>query len=155
MSKRSFFAAFLVLFFVFTGCAFTKGFLGIASIDNLKDRKQGRFSATYNLPYPVCYDRVLAIVKTLSTQILIQDKKGHRIGASNFDAVFQKCLDATYVGIFFVEKSRSETQVDTVSKNSKLSKFVLDQISAKIYTKPSLMPELKAVKTPGVSKTGK
>ena len=159
MSKSSVLAAFLVLLFAFTGCAstksFTKGFLGVGSIDGLKDRKEGRFSDKYSLSYPECYDRVLAIVKNLSTNVYIQDKKGHRIGASNFDTVFLQCIDATEAGIFFEEAGRSETKVDTVSKNSRLSKFVSEQISEKIYEKPGQPQGPKAAERPGASNSKK
>ena len=151
MSKSPVSAVFLVLLFAFSGCAspkyIAKDFLGISSIDGLKDRKTGRFSGNFKLSYPECYDRVLAIVKTLSNDVFVQDKKGHVIGASNFDTVFLQCVDATEAGIFFEEISRSETKVDTVSKNSRLSKFVLEQISAKIYIKPSQKPEPNAAKS--------
>ena len=159
MSKSQVLAVFLVLLFTFSGCAsprsFTKGFLGVASIDGLKDRKEGRFSAKFSLAYPDCYERVLTIVKSLSTQVFVQDKKGRRIGASNFDTVFLNCIDATEAGIFFEGKSSSETRVDTVSRNSRLSKFILDQISAKIYVKPVQLPLPKASKTPGNAMTKK
>lgn len=130
---------FLALFFALTGCAstksFVKGFLGISSVDSLHNRTQGRFSSKYDLAYGDCYGKVLKIIRNMNARVFVEKKKSHCIGASNFDTAFLNCLDATEVGIFFVETSPTRTQADVVSKNSRLSKFVFDQIGSKIYAK--------------------
>ncbi len=120
---------------VFCSCAtpsqIARSFLGV-SVESLRNRTEGRFSVACAGSYHDCFTKTRQMIAGLKADIFVEDEKGRVIGASGFAQVFPDCLDATDVGIFFDTSNPKTTTIAVISRNSRLSRFVSENLASKL-----------------------
>lgn len=126
---RSFYLVlFLCVFFVFgcSGYQIKQMTLGMSASDVEKFSKKYEKIFTQTKDY--CFDKSLAALKRLDTDITKRKRKDGFILASGFDHSFEPAIDTTEVGILIKPIDQKNTKVTVVSDSGILAEFVSKEV---------------------------
>jgi len=99
------------------------------STANFEIEQKGKFSIKTNLSAQKAYNKCNLFLFEKSIQTNFKNDKRMYVVASKFSLLYEYCLDSTEVG-FFVHPLEEETsEIQVISNNSKLAKFVYEQLS--------------------------
>lgn len=99
------------------------------STANFETEQKGKFSIKTNLSAQKAYNKCNLFLFEKSIQTNFKNDKRMSVVASKFSLLYEYCLDSTEVG-FFVHPLEEETsEIQVISNNSKLAKFVYEQLS--------------------------
>ncbi len=121
----------LLTMFVFSSCAvldYPKRAAGY-SIANFEKEQAGRFSFTSKLEPKKAYNKCNLFLFENNLQVNFENKKKLYIVASKFSLIYEYTLDSTEVAFFVTNTAQDKTQIEVVSNNSRLAKFVYNKLS--------------------------
>ena len=117
--------------FLFSSCAvldYPKRVAGY-SIKNFEKEQNGRFSLTSDLSPQKAYNKCNLFLFENNIQTNFKSKKKLYVVASKFSLIYEYTLDSTEVAFFVRAAEDDKSEVEVVSNNSRLAKFVYDKLS--------------------------
>ncbi len=120
--------------FLFSSCAvmdYPKRVAGY-SIKNFEKEKDGRFSLKSDLTPQKAYNKCNLFLFENNIQTNFKNNKKLYVVASKFSLMYEYTLDSTEVAFFVRETEDGESEIDVVSNNTRLAKFVYDKLTVYI-----------------------
>lgn len=97
------------------------------STEKFEKEKEGRFTATFEMPAKESFDKTLEILKSFKARVTHKSRRTGFIVAFDFSKTFDYCLDSTEAAFFFEEKESGTTSITVISNNSLLAKIMSDR----------------------------
>lgn len=102
------------------------------SIKNFEKEKDGRFSLKSDLTPQKAYNKCNLFLFENNIQTNFKNNKKLYVVASKFSLMYEYTLDSTEVAFFVRETEDGESEIDVVSNNTRLAKFVYDKLTVYI-----------------------
>lgn len=122
---------FLFITLLFSSCAvldYPKRAAGY-SIANFENEQDGRFSFISDLEPKKAYNKCNLFLFENNIQTNFKNDKKMYVVASKFTLLFEHALDSTEVAFFVSKTDDGKSNIEVVSNNSRLAKFVYNKLS--------------------------
>jgi hypothetical protein len=98
------------------------------SIENFKQEKKGRFSFNVELEPKKAYNKCNLFLFENNIRVNFKNPKKNYIVASRFSLIYEYTLDSTEVAFFISEIDENNSEIEVISNNSRLAKFVYNKL---------------------------